>query len=404
MKIMALVVLLCTVTGLMAEEFTFEIIHETPYYYLDYPPRYAGMMKPGDEITTTNNIAYRQLENFEREVVIYFKNTENINCFTLAKNLVPKNSISLFTDDIFSDDKSRSFWVPAYFVDVLRSLNRENIYIYEEWIEGALIGQDLGDIFSSSRSEVQIYNSGIVFGGDNGFIIANIEKTTFGFIITCMKTDYTVNYIGATANWNIVNSGILQNLLLKTDGDYINIYVNDETTEFLTIVRVNHEFINQFDELIKTNTCDLTNVVWPRRADKQIEAGKPYRTAEILKLRVNEDRNSEIIMEMPENTAVPVLETGAADTIDDIKANWVKVRLEDGREGWCFGGYLFADIPVEAAGTRQTNAGLEAPDQEETAAVVAQQPETTLLLSIVLVIAGAAAAALVVVLLVRRKK
>jgi hypothetical protein len=50
---------------------------------------------------------------------------------------------------------------------------------------------------------------------------------------------------------------------------------------------------------------------------------------------------------MPANTTVFVLELGKEDTIDNMKANWVKVRLENGTEGWCFGGYL--RIPIEAS-------------------------------------------------------
>ena len=37
-----------------------------------------------------------------------------------------------------------------------------------------------------------------------------------------------------------------------------------------------------------------------------------------------------------------VIEVGRKETIDGITAPWVRVRLEDGTEGWCFAGYITA--------------------------------------------------------------
>jgi hypothetical protein len=107
---------------------------------------------------------------------------------------------------------------------------------------------------------------------------------------------------------------------------------------------------------------------------------------------------------MSESTAVFVLETGVEDTIDGIKANWVKVRLADGTEGWCFGGYLLADVPVESAGTRQNNAGQELPQREEDTEAVAQQPGIGLPLIAALAALGLAVVAGAAVFLLRRKR
>ena len=40
-----------------------------------------------------------------------------------------------------------------------------------------------------------------------------------------------------------------------------------------------------------------------------------------------------------------IIEIGAKDKIDGITAPWVKVRLPDGTEGWCFSGYVAAQKP-----------------------------------------------------------
>lgn len=44
-------------------------------------------------------------------------------------------------------------------------------------------------------------------------------------------------------------------------------------------------------------------------------------------------------------TQLRLLEIGAKDKIDGITAPWVKVRLPDGTEGWCFAGYVAARKP-----------------------------------------------------------
>ena len=44
-------------------------------------------------------------------------------------------------------------------------------------------------------------------------------------------------------------------------------------------------------------------------------------------------------------TRLRLLEIGAKDKIDGITAPWVKVRLSDGTEGWCFSGYVAARKP-----------------------------------------------------------
>jgi hypothetical protein len=37
---------------------------------------------------------------------------------------------------------------------------------------------------------------------------------------------------------------------------------------------------------------------------------------------------------------VQIVEEGETETIDGLSSAWVKVRLQDNTEGWCFGGYL----------------------------------------------------------------
>ena len=53
-------------------------------------------------------------------------------------------------------------------------------------------------------------------------------------------------------------------------------------------------------------------------------------------------------------TRLRLLEIGAKDKIDGITAPWVKVRLPDGTEGWCFSGYITAKKIYKAVLDRET--------------------------------------------------
>jgi hypothetical protein len=149
--------------------------------------------------------------------------------------------------------------------------------------------------------------------------------------------------VGANFDWSLYPGGEI-NLLLYVDGEYINMYINDISQKFGTLVRVKEEFIKQYEDLMETNICDLIDVIWPRRADGSMDYPPPKLT--------------QAVPEQPE--------TAVTDT-------------------------TLAEYEDAAAVT---------PGSE----TVAQQPGTALPLVIVLAVAGTAIAAGVVVFLIRRKR
>jgi hypothetical protein len=70
-------------------------------------------------------------------------------------------------------------------------------------------------------------------------------------------------------------TGSKTTLLLYVDGEYMDIYMGDTDHKFGTVVRVKEEFIVQYESLMETNTCDLANVIWPRRADGSMDYPPP---------------------------------------------------------------------------------------------------------------------------------
>jgi len=50
--------------------------------------------------------------------------------------------------------------------------------------------------------------------------------------------------------------------------------------------------------------------------------------------------SGEIIQTIRNGEFITVLEKGTRETIDGITSMWIRVRMNDGTEGCCFGGYI----------------------------------------------------------------
>jgi len=136
----------------------------------------------------------------------------------------------------------------------------------------------------------------------------------------------------------------------KIDGDYLYLTVNNQTQIVLVRMKPNYSEI-LFKFYVNTITeDDYRSIVWPRHADgtcdyddKIIQNQKTsasYKTTDNLRLRRSEATTSEILTTLKKGTKVTVIKFGKQQTIDGVTAKWVKVQLDDGTEGWCFGGYL----------------------------------------------------------------
>jgi hypothetical protein len=117
----------------------------------------------------------------------------------------------------------------------------------------------------------------IYAGIHNTFLVKNIFKAEYGYKVTCLGPYEIYPKAGPSFDWSAYPGGEV-NLLLYVDGEYIDMYFNDTEHKFGTLVRVKEEFIRQYESLMETNTCDLTNVVWPRRADGSMDYPPPQPT------------------------------------------------------------------------------------------------------------------------------
>ena len=56
-------------------------------------------------------------------------------------------------------------------------------------------------------------------------------------------------------------------MILRFDGDYLYVYLNDINNLYGIFCRVDDKAINEYNKLIRTGKCDLSKVKWPRHAD-----------------------------------------------------------------------------------------------------------------------------------------
>jgi len=249
----------------------------------------------------------------------------------------------------------------------LYSRNRKNLedYVsfyknYDKWRK--YTDWDNDTWYSSHIPPRFIYINSVIriesFNLFNGYIANIVTKNDDGKIaMQCVESENSgYDYDIPDYFTDIFLEGESYNLDYEIDGDYLYLTVNNQTK--ITLVRMRPGYSKVlFKFYVNTITEeDYKSIVWPRHADgscdyddKIIQNQKTsasYKTTDNLRLRRSEATTSEILTTLKKATKVTVIKFGKQQTIDGITANWVKVKLEDGTEGWCFGGYL-VEVPVE---------------------------------------------------------
>ena len=241
-----------------------------------------------------------------------------------VKNLYSANTENVFGEDIFieyppityermtgmatiSDDE---MWVPNYYCDVLMSTNRETLLKFNpELIELNAIrgGEEIywyeENISNIMNGRSMFYNVAIKIGCRTYFLVKNIKKTEYGYEVSCVEAvnDFRMyaRIFPETVFWDRYKPGDAMTLYIYLDGDYMDIYVDGNEILLGTLVKVKREFIKQYQSLIKTNSCDLTNIQWPRRVDGSM--GPPKETPNItLTPKVIEESDTAVDAEDPQ--------------------------------------------------------------------------------------------------------
>ena len=289
-------------------------------------------------------------------------------------------------------ENNHQFWIPDNCINILKSNNNQKIKEYYPNIESLNYYDDAEEkkvywyeqsCFSCITIKEKLYRNKDVISFTHGnytdllsfyFELKEI-KGSFYYLQTektfnCKQNENTNPF----SKWPIAEDEC--EMILKFDGDYLYVYLNDLKTLYGTFCRINNATLDEYNKLIKTGKCDLSKVTWPKHADgtcdyddskstntvvstnkntkaavTNVAQNKIMTVTENLKLRSGEATTTQVLTVMSAGTKVKILELGKAETIDGINSNWVKVEVISGRDrdgkdikkkttGWCYGGYL----------------------------------------------------------------
>jgi hypothetical protein len=238
-----------------------------------------------------NNSGHNELDEFH--LIILFGEQGN-RLRALAKDFHPLNTEYTFGADIFIDypmdrralasrqvagpaivvGDTNKMWVPAYYRDVLAAQSRDMLVQLVPTLNLHTDGEFVW--YDSTFADIQhgramFYNSIIRLGTDTHLPVRNIRRTDFGYIVDCVVSILDRHnprhpIFPESIFWKIYQPGDSLTLYLHLDGDYLDIYTANDI-HVGTFIRVGREFITQYQRLIRHNTNDLTNVIWPQRAD-----------------------------------------------------------------------------------------------------------------------------------------
>ncbi len=283
-------------------------------------------------------------------------------------------------------------YIPRNCVDILYSKDRLTIkdyypdyeeltYYYEAydkfvyWYEQNCYANIFISLYNRNGYDVfEIGNDELGAGTVLSFLIEEYETKNGLWYLTCHEIYNTKVMKNSSCfhKWPLENDECV--IILKIDGDYIDIYINDLEHYYDTYCRVYYKLLDEYNSLIKNNKCNLKDLKWPRHADgscdydgskktvvsqttnttptTNVSINKTMLVSENLKLRSGEAITTQVLTVMAAGTKVKIIELGKAETIDSINSNWVKVEVQAGAKdkdgksikkgtiGWCYGGYL----------------------------------------------------------------
>jgi hypothetical protein len=301
-----ILIAMMSIVVVFSQEVALRVNKVSPYFHRNNY-EYAGDLQPGERVYPINVGGFNRIARDEAPTFYTrFTKEGDVRFYdTYSKNLVAFNTEVLFDSDIYINYNNivrsgieyylpNEMWVPVYYCDVLRSRERDTLTKYEPYLLKYNTGKYTAEydqieywylygIHHTRNGMTMFYNSMIYTGRSNHFLVRNIIKTATGYKVTCLGQDLEkVEKEGPTFDWSLYSGGEID-FLLNIDGEYLEMYIGDTLQKFVTLVRVKEEFIWQYQNLMEHNQCDLTNVIWPRRADGSMDYPPPQLTQAVPK-------------------------------------------------------------------------------------------------------------------------
>lgn len=347
----------CIHVSVISEELYYKVITDTalcpPSGYYFSPEDSAGIVRKNEILKFANDYTIVKDDyGTNMKLIVGFYLFAGKKYIIAANDLVPLTTEVQFNHLFITDlnSQNRKTWIPSYFMEVLKH-GREILPEYEPfWSnpynpyfvagEGELM--EWYEAFYSSTPKYSFAFSYSLLSFHNiPFAIKNINKIPNGYTVKVKfgMLDWRM-YKLDTYDWSSVENKEFFDLRFVVDGDYMDMYLEDGKEPFITFISVDLDFLEQFASRIKNDTADLSKIVFPRRGYKTAVVGETYKTTDNLRSRDKAGTGGSIISTLPKGTEVKILEVGKKEIIEKTEANWVRVSLDGGKQGWVFGGYL----------------------------------------------------------------
>jgi hypothetical protein len=229
---------------------------------------------------------FRKLTNNVEDMILGTFIYNNEEYYIDCADLVPLNTFDTFDLSFISDlnSNTRKTWVPAYYIAVLQSQDRDTILTFdkfwrefEPWIQGGGVIEWF-DYFTPS--EFSICNSVLVKDIHISMMIKDIKKTNNGYAVTVKfaRKDWE-KFKTDDLNWDSVKEKEFFDMILCIDGEYMDVYLDDMEHKLTTFALVNQIFLKELKSLVENNKkADLSKVHFPHRADGSTD---DYLTSEL---------------------------------------------------------------------------------------------------------------------------
>jgi hypothetical protein len=286
----------------------------------------------------------------------------------LADSLYIKGSDNFDQSIVYDREANGSLnvsrgWLPTFYLESLRNNDVKTILAYEPFIES--IDKFWPETFSPTTvwfdDLVMCMQSSLIYSGSgtSSLCITSLKKFEGGL--------YRAEVVPQINDRNQIKDirlaqfeeGREYTIYLQHRGNRIRVYVEDEESPHWELMKAEQQFYEQFKQFPNAGR-------WPGEKDyksylapdifepwpvlpltglKNVIDKKPvdtisHRLTSNLRLRSRPGTSAAIVDTLPEGSGVYVLRTGDSATIDGITAPWVYVAAQNGKQGWCFSGYL----------------------------------------------------------------
>ncbi|MDR0322430.1 MAG: hypothetical protein LBI28_13090 [Treponema sp.] len=199
---------------------------------------------------------------------------------------IQSNHILLQDNQPLSDSVVARRWIFSYYQDIIFESRREPLYKYEPFwhdqyddtVKNTGIGGDPWWWYYSSPTDFYIRDNLIEISyilGTDLIYFASIkqEQNNIAIVIQCICTHH--NFYPQNYWYTTFNEGETYQFIFKTDGDYIDVFLDDNPEKICTLIGVDEYFVNVIVGIVKGEPVDLTRVVWPRRMDGSMDYPPP---------------------------------------------------------------------------------------------------------------------------------